>query len=422
LNAEISIPQTASLERGEARGLAFAVGFFFSFRLAIVLISSRLLGLEPSTGSALSIGIDLTLFSLIVFSSVGDRNYSFSSILRLPAIRWVLLFLFFACISLAWSETASLPSSIGYWIGLVIDVANVILLMRRESRQDDAVSILKGFIWSSCLLAIVAWLMPVQPDLRLGDEEFFNTNEIANLCGFGLFFAQYLTRRNGEQWRFVKFLLVITLVRSLSKSTLVAFLVSQGFLLIFDKSMSQKMKMVLMVSALVVILAFWGLFAAYYDVYTNAGNQAETLTGRTGIWLYVVNAVFEHPWNLWVGHGFDSWWKVVPPFGPEMFEARHAENELLQQFYVFGIAGIVLLAGVYGSLFRQLKKLPRCATRVIFLCMLVFIVVRGVAVADSFDLLLPLWSIALISVLAELERAGTQGFSVFPKVVISGSG
>jgi hypothetical protein len=39
--------------------------------------------------------------------------------------------------------------------------------------------------------------------------------------------------------------------------------------------------------------------------------------------------------------------------------------------------------------------------------MLVFIVVRGLAEADSFDLLLPLWSIVLISTLAGHEsRAG----------------
>ena len=45
--------------------------------------------------------------------------------------------------------------------------------------------------------------------------------------------------------------------------------------------------MLLTAAAVIVILAFWGLFEAYYDVYTTAGNQAETLTGRIGIWAYV---------------------------------------------------------------------------------------------------------------------------------------
>lgn len=155
------------------------------------------------------------------------------------------------------------------------------------------------------------------------------------------------------------------------------------------------------------MFVFWGLFEAYYGVYTTAGNQAETLTGRLAIWLYVLNSVFDHPWSLWIGHGFDSWWRVVPPFGIDAFEARHAENELLQQLYAFGVAGVVLLIGTYGSLFRQLRKPRNGPARALFFSFLVFIIVRGLAVADSFDLLLPLWSIVAISAL--LDRESTRG-------------
>ena len=159
--------------------------------------------------------------------------------------------------------------------------------------------------------------------------------------------------------------------------------------------------MALIFLAVALILAFWGLFEAYYDVYTTAGNQAETLTGRTAIWLYVFSATFDHPWTLWIGHGFDAWWKVVPPFGNEQFEARHAENEVLQQFYAYGAAGVVVLTGLYGSLYRQLRKLRQEPTRPLLLCFLLFIVIRGLAEADAFDLLLPLWCVVLIGVIAE---------------------
>jgi exopolysaccharide production protein ExoQ len=408
MGTEIAATQEVSFERVQIRGLAFVVGFFFSFRLSIVLISVQVLGLEPSAGSALSLGLDCMLLGLVCFDSIGAGRRSIASILRLPAMRWVIAFLAFSCISLLWSETASLTDSLAYWLGLVIDVVNMILLLRSDSETNTACSLMKGFIWSSCLLALIAWIMPAQADLRLGDEQFFNTNEIANVCVFAIFFAQFLTRRNHESWRFAKFFLAITVLRSLSKSTLIAFLVSESLLLIFDRSMSRKAKVFLMTGALVLILSFWGLFEAYYDVYTTAGNQAETLTGRTAIWLYVFNAIFDHPWTLWIGHGFDSWWKVVPPFGNEMFEARHAENELLQQLYVFGVAGVVLLIGIYYSLFRQICKLERGrehgSVRALFISMLVFILVRGLAVADSFDLLLPLWCVVLISVIVDRGR------------------
>ena len=254
--------------------------------------------------------------------------------------------------------------------------------------------------------------MPVQSDLRLGDEEFFTTNEIGNLCAFTIFLVQYLMRRKDGKWGLVMLFLVVTLLRSLSKTTLVAFLLSESFLVIQDRSMSRKTKILLMTSAILLILVFWGLFEAYYDIYTTTGNQAETLTGRTAIWFYVLNAMFDHPWNLWIGHGFDSWWKVVPPFGGEQFEARHAENEVLQQFYAYGILGVVMLVGLYGSLFRQVRRLPRSPTKVLFLSLLMFIVVRGLAVADSFDFLLPLWAIILISVLADCEETASRAFAV----------
>jgi exopolysaccharide production protein ExoQ len=400
VSAEVAVSNSTSLDREATDGLAFAIGFFFSFRTVIVLLSVRLLGLEPSFGTALSLACNLLMFGVICFSSIGSQRAFVKQVLRLPAVRWIFCYLAFSCLSLTWSESASPATSIAYWLGLVIDVCNVVLLVRDESRQETASAMMKGFIWSSCLLSIMAWVMPAQADLRLGDEQFFNTNEIGNLCAIALYFAQFLTRRSREDLKLAKALLVITLVRSLSKSTLLAFLVSESFLLIMDRSMRRRTKILLLTSALFLIGLFWGLFEAYYDVYTNAGNQADTLTGRTAIWLYVFGATFDHPWTLWIGHGFDSWWKVVPPFGNELFEARHAENEILQQFYAYGAAGLVLLVGVYGSLLRQFRKLPSSPTRILFLSIMIFIVVRGLAVADGFDLLLPLWLGVLLSAIA----------------------
>jgi exopolysaccharide production protein ExoQ len=405
--------ETPDVRQVNSEGVAFAVGFYFSFRLGIVLFSVRILGLEPSTGTGLSLALDLLLLGLVCFNLLGSAHHPFPSMLRLSTIRWVFVFLALSCCSLAWSETASLPNSAAYWLGLATDVAIMILLLRGVSAIRVSHSLMKGFIWSTCCLALVAWIMPAQSDLRLGDEQFFNTNEIGNICAFTIFLVQYLIYRKDGKWRLVTFFLVVTLLRSLSKTTLVAFLLGEAFMLFQDRSMSRKTKVLLVTSALLLVLVFGGLFEAYYDIYTSAGNQAETLTGRTAIWLYVLNAVFDHPWNLWIGHGFDSWWKVVPPFG-DQFEARHAENELLQQFYAYGVLGVITLVGLYGSFYRQVRRLPRSRVRVLFLGLLLFIVVRGLAEADSFDLLFSLWSIVLISLLADRKDIASQVFAPAP--------
>jgi exopolysaccharide production protein ExoQ len=376
--------------------LAFAVGFFLSFRIVIPVFLVRMLGTDPQTGAETKLALNALLLGLVCFAGLGTADRTFRSMLQLASIRWVIIYLVFSGCSLLWSATTSVPASVAYWCGTVSDVAIVVLLLRAGPVTGVANSVMKGFIWSTCCIALIAWIMPTQYDLRLGDEDFFNSNSIGNLCAIAILFGQYLMRRKEGKWRFTAFFLSVTLLRSLSKTAIVAFLVSEGYLIIHDRSMSRKTKMFLTVAVITVIFIFWGLFEAYYDFYTTYGNQAETLTGRTAIWAYVFDAALEKPW---IGHGFDSMWNVVPVFGT--FEARHAENELLQQFYSFGVAGIVMLCGLYGSLYRKIRRLPQGPVKIIFVSILLFVIVRGFAVADPFDLLLPLWAIVLITMLVD---------------------
>ena len=274
---------------------------------------------------------------------------------------------------------------------------------------------MKGFVWSTCFVAAIAWLMPAQYDLRLGDEDFLNANSIGNLCAFAIFFTQYLTHRKQGKWWPAMAFLAVTLVRSLSKATIVAFVLSESLLVIRDKQISRRAKGFIATGVILVVLVFWGLFAAYYDFYTSYGNEAETLTGRTAIWAYVTDAGLQRPW---IGHGFDSMWKVVPTFGT--FEARHAENEVLEQFYSYGIAGVVILCGVYGSLYRGIRRLPQNSIKVIFASMVPLCCSsgRGIAEAEPFDLLLSSWTVVLIgTVVGHADPIG-QGTAVISSSVI----
>jgi hypothetical protein len=391
-------------------GLAWAVGFFFSFRASIVLLAARVFGLEPRVGAEAEIALGMLLFGVVCFDSIGPVRNTFRSVMDPVSVRWVMAFLVLSFCSLTWSFTVSLPTSIAYWFGMAADVGSVVLLLRGGEVTTVSHSLMKGFVWSTCCLAAVVWMMPAQADLRLGDEDFFNTNQIGNLCAFSIFLTQYLMRRKDGKWGLIAAFLAVTLLRSLSKTTIVAFLLAESLLVIQDRSMSRKNKMFLALGVMATIVVSWGLFEAYYGIYTNAGNQATTLTGRTAIWAYCLTEAVEHPW---IGHGFDSLWKVAPPFSNGEFEARHAENEVLQQFHAYGVAGVVVLAGVYGSLYARVRKLRQGPVRVTLVSLLLFIVIRGLAEAEPFDLLLPLWSVVMIAALADrlsqCERSGPFG-------------
>ncbi len=386
----------------EETALAFVVGFYFSFRIVFVLLSVRILGTEPRTGTEISLALNLLLLLLVCFDSLGYAKRTFGSMLRLSTIRWVLVFLVFSFCSLAWSDTVSLATSTAYWCGMAADVAIVVLLLRAGSVTGVSHALMKGFIVSACCIALIAWIMPAQSDLRLGDEELLGPNQIGYLCTLAFFFAQYLLRKKNGKWIAPALLLVVTLFRTLSKTTIVAFLVSEGFLLIRDKSMSRRTKILVAFAAIVVFAAFWGLLASYYDVYTNAGNQSETLSGRLGIWAYFLAEAVQQPW---IGHGFDSAWKVIPPFGPDQFEAAHAHNELLQQFYAYGLVGIFMFIGIYSSMYRHIRRLAAGPDKTFFLAFLLFVLVRGTADTERFDLSLPMWAIIMASLLIEHASA-----------------
>jgi len=376
--------------------LPILVGFYLAFRLCITYLFFQS---EPQTGSAISVGLNLSVFVIVAFHSLGPGSTTLASTLKVRCFRWVMLFLGFSGCSLFWSATVSLTVAFAYWCGMAADVFIVVLLLRIGPADRISAALIKGYVCGACFIALVAWFSPTMQDLRPGNDDFFSPNAIGFTCAFGVFLAQFLIRRTG-QWKLPAIFLAITLLRSLSKTTLIAFIAGEILLLVLDTSVSRRSKLSIALTCTAVIASFWKLIEAYYEVYTNAGNQAETFTGRIGIWAIVLERSLERPW---IGHGFHSFRNVIPPFGT--FEAWHAHNELLQQFYAYGIVGVTLLIALYGSFYLQVRQLSSSSDKALFIGLIFFIIVRGLGDTERFDLSFPLWSIALIS----LMLAPTEG-------------
>jgi len=378
--------------------LPVVAGFFFAFRTIAGLLAARLLGADPATGTAAGIGFEFLLLAAVIFSADAPERRSRLLNLSFPAARWVLVFLGFSCCSLLWSATASLGDSSVYWCAIASDVAITAVLFRARPVGPTADSLMQGYVWGALAVALVAWVLPAQSDLRLGDEELLGPNQIGYVCAMGCLFAQGLDRQGRQGPVISAIVLAVTLLRSLSKTTIVAFLVGESFLLLRDRSISRRKKILATVAAVAVIGAFSGLLFSYFDVYTSAGSQSETLTGRIGIWAYFLAEALQQPW---IGHGFDSAWKVIPPFGVDQFQAAHAHNELLQQFYAYGVVGLLLFTGIYGSLFLQFGRMAAGPRRTFHFAFLLFVLIRGLADTERFDLSLPMWAVLMMGTLTE---------------------
>lgn len=385
--------------------LRFSAGIFFSSRTIFALVTARWLniGTEPGVLAGFFLAAGLALAAVLGTFGAGSREEY--TLWTSRPLRWVILYLAFSGCSFFWTASVSVASSALYWLSLLGDVAIVILLVRGAAPAQAVDSLLKGYIAGSCALAAIAWMMPTAADLRLGDIDYFNTNQIGNLCALSLLMYGLLVSRRDVVSRTIPWFLGITLLRSLSKATLAAFIACQLYRFLRDASIPRRQKWLLASAAIVLTLCFGSLLNAYYDTYTTTGNQAETLTGRTAIWAWTLDASLKQPW---FGNGFDAMWKVAPPFGGELFEARHAENEILQQFFAYGLCGIALLIGIYGSLYRRIHAMPIGPQRVALTAFLLYAGIRGLAEAEPFDLLLPLWLVTAIAFLlqqGERQRA-----------------
>ncbi len=398
MSSSVVIADMVEIRRQPGSLMAASVGFYFALRYSTEYLFFQS---SPRAGAAFSVGLNFFVFAVVLFHSMGPAVNTLRSTLKVPAFRPAAAFLLFALCSFVWSATVSVPVAFAYWCGVAADLAMVVLLLRTGPVGLMSSSLMKGYVWGAGVIALITWLSPTMPDLRPGNDDFFSPNAIALICAFGVFFAQYLSRSE-RQWNFAAILLAITLLRTLSKTTIVAFVVAEAFLLMRDRAISRRKLLAILVSSGLVVAAFWRLIQAYFEVYTTTGNEAETLTGRVGIWDYVFEQSLEKPW---IGHGFHSFRNVVPAFGD--FEPWHAHNELLQLFYSYGIVGLLLFVVVYGSLYLQLHRLPRSSHKALFLGLLLFIAIRGLGDTDRFELTLPFWSIFLISSLLSMPQPAT---------------
>lgn len=374
--------------------LASSAGFFFAARVMVVLLTVRLLGMEAETGVVFSLALNYLLLAVALFS-LGNKGAG-GGLRSVPAIRAAVAYLVVTGVSLAWTIAASTAAAAAFWLAMVCDTAVIFLQVREHPALDVTEAVFAGFIRGAAFVAVIAWILPPQSDMRLGDEELLGPNQIGWPCALGFLFAQYLLRRRVKgAWIAYSVLLGLTLLRSLSKTTIVAFFIAQAYLLLVNSVLSRKARIQIVIGGIAAILAFTPLLVAYFTSYAES-SSAESLTGRVGIWTYMLAEAVDRPW---IGHGFHSVWKVIPPFYSSGFQARHAHNELLQQFYAYGSVGIALLVGIYATIIRSVRSLQNVQIKQIFVGLLLLTLVRGLADTEAFDLSFPMWLLVLLGAL-----------------------
>jgi len=312
---------------------------------------------------------------------------------------WIAIYLALALVSLSWSLTPSTAIAAAYWLGMAADVLIVVFLLSASDSAGTLHGLCAGFISGAILVAVVAWCLPTMQDLRLGEPDLLHPNAIGFEFAIAVLCSIYLASQAAwAKWAAV--FLAITLLRTLSKASIVAFLAAAGYWFIKDTELSSRAKAKIGLAFGTVLLCSWGLLEAYAEIYSQ-GSQSETLTGRTFIWATSFDIAIERPW---LGHGFYSFRWLVPPLHD--FQPWQAHNELLQQFFSYGVLGVIVTLALYWALVRQIRRCSPSRLTRLAAALLIFALIRGLVDTERFDLSFPLWLMTAVSIsIAKAKRA-----------------
>ena len=369
-------------------------GFFFVARYSFTFLFFQN---NPANGSLalIAIGLLLTYAAL-----VAHGHKSLWTVWRLKSTtRWVVLYLLFSATSVLWSGAPSKSVAFAYWIGMAADVAIALIVLSDPlTRSFNLQQMLKGAVCGGAALAIIGWLSPALPDLRLGDLVFLHPNTLGLQLGLTSLIAFYLVSQ-GRAWKWTAIFLAVTLLRTLSKTSILAFAIAGIWMLLHQITLTRAQKLKIILSASIVVACFSGLLISYLNIYNGgaSGNQLETLTGRTFLWITALGLSMQTPW---LGHGFYSFRALIPAFGD--FEPWHAHNEVIQIFFEFGVVGIALAIGLHWRFFRGVRGFST-AMRPLALSLLIFSLLHGLTDTVPFGFSLPLWLISALSVAARSE-------------------
>jgi exopolysaccharide production protein ExoQ len=377
-----------------AQGVSFALGLFLAGRICITFLAFQS---EPTTGTAVSIVLSCGFVFLAWAASEGGVVGEVKSI----TARWLCAYLVLVALSLFWSETKSPGVAAMYWVGLTADCVSVFLLARGEERAEVCRGIMKGFVIGAALVGLIAWTLPTLPDLRIGNEDFLHPNALGYILGIATLFALHLSRHAPWMTIFTA-ACGVTLLRTLSKASIAAFAAAAVLYLLRDSHLTRRAKAWIGIGAATVIASSWGLLEAYANTYDQV-NHVETLTGRTFVWAVAWEEALKSPW---LGHGFYSFRFVIPAVGA--FEPWQAHNELLQQFFCYGIVGVTIVVGLYWSFIRELRNARHREFATLAAAIMLFAVIRGLVDTERFDINYPVWLLTLFILVLQPSSAELQ--------------
>ncbi|MBD2311535.1 O-antigen ligase family protein [Desertifilum sp. FACHB-1129] len=387
-----NLPQNRKKSRFviKIESLAFWFWFFLSIEgcLTFVFFQSK-----PALGTAVSYLPPISLAGFLLSSLLIGGRLRNPEIFQSFAAKCLLLLTGWAGLSLFWTGASPRFSAMGYWLTLTLKIAVVILTFLRADIDKVAIKSLQGLAWGGLVYALVPFLFNARTvEGRLGHELFLHPNDIGNrmaincLCTMFLALESWGTTKQQKTYLYLLMFQLFTLLTSLSKTSIAAFLIS-ALIYIFCSKISIKKKLMTLGGTSLLLAASLPTLGKYLNEYLNEQQGGEALTtasGRTVLWEIAWEMIQENP--VW-GYGYQSYRDVAP----QVIAIRlvHPHNEWLNVWFNLGGVGLILGILTYlayiGLIWRA--KQAQLPQSILGLSLLIYVLIRGLTEANVPDFL-----------------------------------
>ena len=365
----------------ETRLLYLTYGFFITFQQLIWL---KVL----SNNSFVNIGIQLMLF-FIIFTFVlikKKKTVSFNGYSKGITI-WFSIYILIIIISGSYFFDGDLSK---WAVGLTpfLYTAPIIYLSYSQNECRNHLIFLdiwKGIAWGSSIVLLVSLFFGTTIDYRISYNSLSASTIGRNgiiVTMYGLF-QLFFIKKNKTSTLFLFFGISMILMAG-TKTTIAAALIISGYLIVKMKIYNIKyMIIILVVGTLLVLSPVFDQFTTYINIYLNI-NQLETLTGRTDIWVPLIELIRD---MIWFGYGYNAPSALLTVEYFDIWNGRdiiQAHNAWLQSMLNVGLVGTAVLLFVYIYLYKELKKIYNINKKLYFILfyMASFLLIRGITEAS----------------------------------------
>ena len=350
LNEPQSSPEKPAWTFEECTGVALLLLFFTHFYIPILEPVQNSLFTAASEDKTV-IGQLINAFVWLVAGMLMLRKYR-SIVAGIRGILWTVSFACFAFVSALWSQDSSV--TIRKAVFLVLTTAFGIYFARRYSVERQLRMICVAACAVACLSIGFALILPhygIDHDAHEGVWTGVFTQK--NVCAREMLFLlicllPYKPEGTNMQWM-RRIAIIAVLVVTAGTQSKTAFLMAAMMLCFFPalrcmRRLSRGLALMALSSALLSVLLFCAVALSAGPAFVLLIGRDSTMTGRTGIWVAVLDAILKRPL---LGYGFAAFWLSLRGESANIVLALRwavpaAHNGFLEVWLQLGAVGFVL--------------------------------------------------------------------------------